>query len=46
MLALAAVMGVEKNLSWGKKISMPLGVFLLVWGLTLFVEATPLVVGH
>jgi predicted metal-binding membrane protein len=37
MLVLAAVMGVEKNVPWGKKISVPLGVFLLAWGVTLFV---------
>jgi predicted metal-binding membrane protein len=40
MLALAAVMGVEKNISWGKKISAPLGVFLLGWGLALLFMGT------
>lgn len=47
MLALAAVMAVEKNMPWGKKISAPLGVFLLGWGLTLlFMRAIPWGAGH
>ena len=28
-----AVMAVEKNVSWGRKISAPMGVVLLGWGL-------------
>lgn len=32
MLALAALMAIEKNLPWGRKISAPLGVALLCWG--------------
>ena len=32
MLALAAVMAVEKNLPWGRHLSTPLGVALLAWG--------------
>jgi predicted metal-binding membrane protein len=32
MLALGAVMAVEKNLPWGRKVSAPLGLFLLGWG--------------
>jgi predicted metal-binding membrane protein len=35
MLALGAVMAVEKNVSWGNKIGAPLGVVLLGWGLML-----------
>jgi len=31
MLALAAVMAVEKNLPWGRYVSKPLGVGLLLW---------------
>jgi hypothetical protein len=31
-------MGVEKNVPWGKKISVPLGVFLLAWGVVLFID--------
>jgi predicted metal-binding membrane protein len=31
MLALGAVMAAEKNLPWGRKLSAPLGVGLLVW---------------
>ncbi|HEU0075449.1 MAG TPA: DUF2182 domain-containing protein [Dehalococcoidia bacterium] len=34
MLALAVVMGVEKNLPWGRQVSVPLGVVLLTAGLT------------
>jgi predicted metal-binding membrane protein len=37
MLALAIVMGVEKNLPWGRRISVPLGVVLLSSGSTIFV---------
>jgi predicted metal-binding membrane protein len=32
MLALGALMAVEKNLQWGRKISAPAGVALLGWG--------------
>lgn len=32
MLALGAVMAIEKNMPWGRKLSTPLGVFLLAWG--------------
>jgi predicted metal-binding membrane protein len=32
MLALGVVMGVEKNLPWGRKLSVPLGVGLVGWG--------------
>lgn len=35
MLVLGAVMAVEKNVSWGRRISAPLGVILLGWGLAL-----------
>ncbi len=35
MLVLGAVMAVEKNMPWGRKISAPLGVVLLGWGLAL-----------
>jgi predicted metal-binding membrane protein len=31
MLVLAAVMAVEKNVRWGRRISAPLGVVLLGW---------------
>jgi len=31
MLALGALMAIEKNLPWGKKLSAPLGVTLLAW---------------
>jgi predicted metal-binding membrane protein len=32
MLALACVMAIEKNMSWGRKLSVPLGITLLAWG--------------
>ncbi len=32
MLALAAAMAAEKNLPWGSRLRMPLGVALLAWG--------------
>lgn len=32
MLILGAVMAVEKNMPWGRRISRPLGVALLAWG--------------
>jgi len=35
MLALGAVMAVEKNVSWGRRVSTPLGVLLLAWGAAL-----------
>lgn len=39
MLALGAVMAIEKNVPWGRRISAPLGVVLLAWGLTLLLGA-------
>jgi predicted metal-binding membrane protein len=33
MLILAIVMAVEKNVSWGRRLSAPVGVALVVWGL-------------
>jgi predicted metal-binding membrane protein len=38
MLALGAVMAVEKNVSWGRKLSTPLGFFLLGWASFILVE--------
>ncbi|MCA1719317.1 MAG: DUF2182 domain-containing protein [Actinobacteria bacterium] len=39
MLVLGAVMAVEKNMPWGRKISAPLGVLLLGWGLAVIASA-------
>ncbi|HKZ70531.1 MAG TPA: DUF2182 domain-containing protein [Anaerolineales bacterium] len=36
MLVLGAVMAVEKNMPWGRRISKPLGVALVVWGAVYF----------
>lgn len=38
MLALAAVMTIEKNMPWGRRLSAPLGVVLLGLSLTLFLN--------
>ncbi len=32
MMALGAVMAIEKNLPWGRRLSTPLGIGLLLWG--------------
>jgi predicted metal-binding membrane protein len=40
MLALGTVMAVEKNVRWGKRISAPLGVVLMVWSVALVASAT------
>lgn len=37
MLLLAAVMAIEKNVRWGKRLSAPLGVGLLSWAVVLVV---------
>jgi len=39
MLVLGTVMAIEKNLPWGRRVSKPLGVFLVVWGLGLGLNA-------
>lgn len=41
MLVLGAIMAVEKNMTWGKRISRPLGIMLLVWGVTLMLLGAP-----
>jgi predicted metal-binding membrane protein len=45
MLALGAVMAVEKNVSWGQRLSAPVGVLLLCLGATLVVTQSPLAGG-
>jgi predicted metal-binding membrane protein len=37
MLVIAIVMATEKNLPWGRRLRVPLGVILLAWGATLLV---------
>jgi predicted metal-binding membrane protein len=37
MLVLGAVMAIEKNVSWGRRLSAPLGVLLVIGGLTVLV---------
>jgi predicted metal-binding membrane protein len=41
MLVLGAVMAVEKNLPWGEKMSRPLGLLLLVGGVTILSIGAP-----
>jgi len=38
MLCLGAIMAVEKNMPWGRKISAPLGLALLGWGTLIFLN--------
>jgi predicted metal-binding membrane protein len=39
MLALGAVMAVEKNVSWGRQLSAPLGAGLLLWSTALVAQS-------
>jgi predicted metal-binding membrane protein len=39
MLLLVAVMAVEKNVSWGRRLSAPLGVLLVMGGLAVLALA-------
>lgn len=41
MLVLGALMAIEKNARWGRRLSTPLGFVLLAWGLSLLVGALP-----
>jgi predicted metal-binding membrane protein len=41
MLGLALVMGLEKNVAWGRRLSLPLAVVLLAWGLVSAFAGTP-----
>lgn len=41
MLILGAVMATEKNAPWGRRLSTPLGVGLLGWGLVLILGVVP-----
>jgi predicted metal-binding membrane protein len=41
MLALAAVMAVEKNLSWGRTVVKPIGATLIVVGLVIAIMHLP-----
>jgi predicted metal-binding membrane protein len=38
MLALGVLMAIEKNMSWGRKVSRPLGLALLGWGALILVN--------
>ena len=38
MLALGAVMAVEKNMRWGRRLSAPLGIALLAWGALIILD--------
>jgi predicted metal-binding membrane protein len=41
MLALGAVMAVEKNVSWGQQLSKPLGMLLLIGGVVVLIFGAP-----
>jgi predicted metal-binding membrane protein len=41
MLALGAIMAVEKNLPWGRRLSAPLGLALLAWSLAVVLDSVP-----
>ena len=41
MLTLGAVMAIEKNVRWGRRLSAPVGVLLLAWGLGLLLGVLP-----
>jgi predicted metal-binding membrane protein len=41
MLLLGVVMAIEKNLPWGRRLSLPLGVALLVWGALVLLFGAP-----
>jgi predicted metal-binding membrane protein len=41
MLVLGIAMAVEKNVPWGRRLSAPLGLLLLAWGLALVLMETP-----
>jgi predicted metal-binding membrane protein len=40
MLLLAAVMAIEKNARWGRRLSAPLGLALLAWAAVLLATHT------
>src|SRR5262245_12385554 len=45
MLALGAVMAIEKNVPWGRRLSTPLGLVLLGWGVVLVAAETSIAGG-
>ncbi len=42
MLALGTIMALEKNVSWGRRLSAPLGVILLGWGAAVALGFVPI----
>ncbi len=46
MLGLGAVMAIEKNMPWGRRLSAPLGVLLLAAGFALLALAAPSACAH
>ncbi len=40
MLVLGAVMAIEKNVRWGRRLSTPLGIGLLAWGALIILDHT------
>ena len=41
MLVVGVIMALEKNMPWGRRISAPLGIILVVWGTTLLLLGAP-----
>ena len=41
VLVLGALMAIEKNLPWGRRLSAPLGFVLLAWGVSLLIGVFP-----
>jgi predicted metal-binding membrane protein len=46
MLVLGVVMAIEKNLPWGRRLSLPLGVALLAWGVLVLWFGAPAALAH
>ncbi len=44
MLLLGAVMAAEKNLTWGRRLSLPLGIGLLIWSAAIVVQNVSLTI--
>jgi predicted metal-binding membrane protein len=46
MLMLSVMMAIEKNVPWGRRLSLPLGVALLAWGALVLLSSVPTVQAH
>ena len=41
MLALGALMAIEKNMPWGRRLSAPVGIVLIAWGVAVVLVGAP-----